>query len=39
MDELIVPHSEPSIVPVNATPMNGTSKRGKEDGNGRMDKR
>ena len=31
MDELIVPHSEPSIVPTNATPMNGTSKREKED--------
>ena len=33
MDELIVPHSEPSIVPVNVTTMNGTSKRGKEDSN------
>ena len=33
MDELIVPHSEPSIVPVNATTVNGTSKRGKEDSN------
>ena len=39
MDELIVPHSEPSIVPANATTMDGTSKRGKEDGNDRMDKR
>ena len=34
MDELIVPHSEPSIVPTNAAPMNGTSKRGKENING-----
>ena len=33
MDELIVPHSEPSIVLVNVTTMNGTSKRGKEDSN------
>ena len=33
MDELIVPHSEPSIAPVNVTTMNGTSKRGKEDSN------
>ena len=31
MDQLIVPHSEPSIAPTNATPMNGTSKREKED--------